>query len=345
MRAFAAAIALVLLAGCRTASTGPAVPPAVAPTGPETAAQIVALEKQAAELKVANEASAKLAAAAAGAVYGAQHANQGNPDGLPKEAVASNLEEAASALPEVPAEEKLRRERDNARILAGELAAVKAERGQAISENQTLKATLALSQGRIAELETEVAATKASAEKERAEAAAKLRRQFDDLTAQVNAARAEAQQAADEARKSAQAKLGWVLLGLGGLLTLAGAAIAFVSKGLEWQRAGIAVASGALCFALYWTLNQPWFKWLVWGSVAFGLASGAWWLLRERTLATRYKDADESEDTLKRIIEVIDEVGESATIKEVRARMSAKMDTANKALVHELRAESKRSMR
>ena len=61
---------------------------------------------------------------AAGAVYGGQNANVHNPEGLPKEAVATNLEEAASALPAPTAEQKLQREKDNARILAGELAAI-----------------------------------------------------------------------------------------------------------------------------------------------------------------------------------------------------------------------------
>lgn len=335
---------LFLLCGCNSATRKPpTVPPVVTPTGPATAAQIEALSKENAELKESAKTASKLASNAAGAVYGASHANQSNPDGLPKEAVSTNLEEAASALPEVSADEKLKRERDNARILAGELAMVKAEKGQAMSENQALKASLSASEKRLAELELEVKQTREAAEKERGAAAAALRKQFDELTASANKAQAAADQAADEARKSALAKLGYALLGLGSILVLAGAAIAFVSKGLEWERAGIAAAFGGMCFALYWTLNQWWFKWVVLGCIACGLACGIFWLMRERRVAVRNLEADEAEDTLKRIIKVVDELGQGATVAEVRAAMTARMNDNHKALIHELRAESKRT--
>ncbi len=346
---------LVALAGCKSRDTGPAVPHVVTPTGPATAAQISALTKENAELKAQIDDRAKLSQSAAGAVYGAQHANQGNPDGLPKEAVASNLEEAASALPDVPAEEKLRRERDNARMLAGELAAVKAERGQAISENQALKAKVAISETRIAELEKEVASTKAAAEKERAEAATRLQRTIDGLTEKINTANARANEAEDKARKAALQKLGWVLLGLGALFTIIAAfqSYAVVQTGLlspsNFLKPLVWAGAAAFCFACYWTLNQPWFKWLVIGGAALSVAAiglflyAEWREAKERRAGkVRASEADEAEDTLKHIIRAVDSMRDGAPLSELKSRLKDKMSDAHKALVHELRAEDKR---
>jgi hypothetical protein len=120
-------------------------------------------------------------------------------------------------------------------------------------------------------------------------------------------------------------------------------AIAFISKGLEWERAAILAAGGAAFFACYWTLNQPWFKWVVIATIACGLGAGVWWLIRERKVTVRQKEADEAEDTLKRIIAAVDKLGNSATVEQVREAMSTGMNDNHKALVHELRAETKRT--
>jgi uncharacterized membrane protein/regulator of replication initiation timing len=318
----------LLLSGCPTV---PAAHVVVAPTGDATAAQLAAQQATIDELKTETATAKELAQRASGGVEGARDANTHNPDGLPKEAVAAQLAEAASALPEPTAEQKLEKANQNARILAGELASVKAEMGQAMSENQALRASLAAVEQRAIEAEKTALASKATAEKERAEAAAKLQRQFDAMTKQIQAAQ-------DEAGKAANTRLGWVLLGLGAALTLAGAGIAFITKGLEWQRAAIAAAFGGACFGLYWTMNQWWFKWLVIVTVACAVAAAIWWLVKMGRSAQRSKEADEAEDTLKKIIPVLD----ATPLPEITGKLSVAMNDNHKALVHELRAETKR---
>jgi hypothetical protein len=335
-------ICLCFFSACKT-GTAPAPRVVVAPTGTATAGQLAAQQAAIDALKTEAATARELAQRAAGGVYGGLEANGHNPDGLPKEAVAAQLAEASSALPEPTAEQKLAKAGQNARMLAGELATVKAEMGQQISENQALRATLAAAEQRAAAAEAEALALKAAGEKERAEAAARLQRQFDDFTRRIESEQRKAAEAADAARKAAIQRLGYVLLGLGAILTLAGAAIAFVTKGLEWQRAAIAGAFGALCFGLYWTMNQPWFKWAVIGTLVCGVAAGVWWLAQERKTTIRQKEADEAEDTLKRIIAAVDALGEGATVKDVRAAIGNDMGDNNKALIHELRAETKRN--
>lgn len=336
---------LVLLAftGCKTTGT-PAPRVVVTPTGPATVAEIAGLKEQIAELRASFETQRDLAQIAAGAVYGASEANAGNPLGLPREATAAQLEEAARALPAPTDAQKLEKANQNARILAGELVAVKAEMGQKASQIDALQASLSASEKRAADAEAAQARLEAAGVKERAEAAAKLQAQFDDFTRRINAAHAETARVRNEERKSMLRKLGYVLLGLGTALTLAGAGIAFVTKGLEWQRAAIAAAFGGLFFAMYWTMNQPWFKWLVIGVVVCAVGAAIWWLVKERQTAIRTTEADEAEDTLKRIIAAVDELGETATVAEVRATIGRSMNDNNKALVHELRAESKRAV-
>lgn len=338
----ALAVALCLcLTGCETANT-PAPRVVVAPTGPATAAQLAAQQATIEELKAKDAALSKASQNAAGGVWGGIDANTHNPDGPPKDAVSAQLAEAAAALPAPTAEQKLEKANQNSRILAGELAAVKAEMGQAITENQALRIAIDAAGSRIAAAEAAQAKAEAAAVAERAEAAAKLQAQFDDFTKRINDAKAETARVRDEERKAMLRKLGYVLLGLGAALTLAGAGIAFVTKGMEWQRAAIAAAFGGLFFAMYWTMNQPWFKWLVIGTVACAVAAAIWWLFKERQNAVRSTEADEAEDTLKRVIDAVDKLGDGATVAQVRAAMSATMNDNNKALVHELRAETKR---
>jgi hypothetical protein len=325
---------LALLGGCKTTDkAGPRV--VVAPTGPATRAELDSLNEQIAEMRKSFQAQRDLAQLAAGAVYGAIEANLQNPMGLPREATAAQLEEAARALPAPTDAQRLEKAEQNARILAGELVAVKAEMGQKSSQIDALQASLSASQAREAELARETARLTAAAVREREAAAAKFQ-------AEIDAERARTAAAHDQAKKEALQLLGKVLLGLGAALMLAGVGIAFVSKGVEWERALIAAGGGASFFACYWTLNQPWFKWVVIGTIASGLGAGVWWLIRERKVTVRQKEADEAEDTLKRIIGAVDQLGDTATVAQIRQAMSAGMNDNHKALVHELRAETKR---
>jgi len=342
MKTITLLLVLCLCSGCFTDGSKPAPQVVVAPTGPATTAQLAALNEQIAELRQAFTVRDDLDQIAAAAVWAATNANESNPMGLPREATAAQLEEAAKALPTVSDARKAEKLAQNARILAGELAAVKAEMGQKANEIAALQAQKAESDRRVAELASQLAAVTAVAEKERAEAGERLQKQFNDMTRRITAAQEETNRVRDAERKSMLRKLGYVLLGLGAALTLAGAGIAFVTKGLEWQRAAIAATFGGFCFALYWTMNQPWFKWLVVAVAACAVGAAIWWLFKERQNAVRSTEADEAEDTLKRIISAVDKLGDGATVAQVRAAMGTAMNDNNKALVHELRAEAKR---
>ena len=180
MRCFLAFLSLVTLVGCNTPAVKPPVV-VVPPTGPITSAQIVALEEQISR-------QGELLQRASGAVWGAQDANALAPKGLPQDAVTAQLQEAASALPAPTPEQVAAKAAQNARILAGELDAVRAEMGVKISENEALKTSLDRQEKALADLA-------AKAAKERGQAAAELQAQFDKfakLIADANTATAAA---------------------------------------------------------------------------------------------------------------------------------------------------------
>jgi len=336
-------LTILVLAGCKT--TPVVTPPVavVAPTGPATSAQIIALEQQ---IATQND----LLQRASGAVYGAKDANLHNPDGLPKDAVEAQLSEATSALPPPTTEQMLAKEQQNSRILAGELAAVKAEMGQAMDENKALRAQVVAKADELAVLKT-------AAEKERAEAAKKLQAQFDDFTKKVAHANAAAAKAADDARNQ-------VMLGQVAWLNRAAAAcagVAIVSIGLATVFGGIAglrvvaplaaicgIASLS-CFGLAQIVGQWWFKWAILGSVGAMLGVCGWWVwahYKDGTLKESAKaKSAKLQSALTTIIPVLDEAYDhaedsvkAAMDKLIFSRLSAVMDKTDKATVHEVRA-------
>ena len=348
--------AILLLAGCETIPVAPSV--VVAPTGPATDAQISAFKSQIEVLTVQLQTQRDLAARASAAVYGVRNVNPFNAPGLARDAVDAQSAEAASALPEPTVEQKLAKERQNAEILAGNLVAIKKEMGQTMTENQSLRADLSSAEKRERETLRELAAATAAAEKERREAAAKLQSQFDEMTAQIAAEQQRTKDAKDEGRRAERQAmlryLSWTLLGLGAIGILVAGATLYLSKGAEWQRAAIAGLVGGCSFVLYWTMNQDWFKYLIWACATAIVAAVIWLLLRENAqakereaLKQRAIEADEAEDTLLRTMRTIDEAPEDVPIKALTAKnglLSSAFDEPNKALIHELKAETKRQV-
>lgn len=348
--------AVLLVSGCfGTPGTAPIPRVVVAPTGQATAAQLAAQDAQIASLKGEVATLRDLAQRASGAVFGATDANTHNPAGLPKEATAAQLDEATSALPNSTAEQKLEKANQNARILAGELVAVKAEMGQAISENQALKVSLAATEQKNIQLEKDLAAAAAAGAVERAGAAAALQKQFDAMSAKIGAAQAETLRVRDEERKAMLRKLGFVLLGLGTLFTLAGAlqAYAIVQTGdltiKGFLKPLVWAGAAAFSFGCYWTMNQPWFKWVVIIGGSLGVIAGVLFFYSEWQSAKEVKagkerasEADEAEGTLKHIITVADSLPETASLADYKTVLAKRMSDPHKALIHELRAETKR---
>jgi len=351
----ALAICLLALAGCNTPSK-PAPHVVVTPTGPQTDAQLAAFRQQIEILTVQVQTFRDMAERASAAVYGVQNANPYNAPGFARDAVDAQAAEAASALPAPTAEAKLEKERQNAAILAGDLARVKTEMGQTMTENQALRASLATQEQAAAAAEKKLIEASAAAQRERDGAAAAIQKQFNEMTAQIQAEQRRVEQARDEQRKSMLAKLGYVLLGLGALFVLVGAFQTYATvqagdltpkgflKPLVWA------GSAAFCFTCYWTINQPWFKWLVIiGSglivVAIGLfLYSEWREAKERKAGkVRSQEADEAEQTLHQMISVIDQLPETATLADLQEALRKKMNDPNKALVLELKAETKRA--
>lgn len=345
-------LCVLLLAGCESPPK-PVPHVVVTPTGPQTDAQLAAFRQQIEILTVQVQTFRDMADRASAAVYGVQNANPYNAPGLARDAVDAQAAEAASALPVPSAEEKLKKERQNAAILAGDLARVKAEMGQTMSENQDLRASLASTEAQAAEAAKKLADATKAAEIERNNAQATIQKQFNEMTARIQAEQRKVQEARDEERKSMMRYLAWALLGLGAIGVLVAGATLYLSKGAEWQRAAIAGLVGGCAFILYWTLNQIWFAYLVWACAAAIVIAVIWFLWREsaqtkerEALKLRAAEADEAEDTLLRTMKTIDEAPPEASIKaltEKNGLLSSAFDAPNKALIHELKAEVKRT--
>jgi uncharacterized membrane protein len=346
------AAGLLCLSGCN-APQKPVPHVVVTPTGAATDAQIAAFKSQIEVLTVQVQTFRDMADRAAAAVYGVQNANPFNAPGFARDAVDAQAAEAASALPAPTAEAKLSKERQNAAILAGDLAKVKAEMGQTMTENQALRASLVTTEAKAEEAAKKLADATKAAEIERAGAATALQKQFNEMTARIQSEQKKVEQARDEERKSMMRYLAWALLGLGVIGFLVGGATLYLSKGAEWQRAAIAGLVGGCAFILYWTINQSWFVYLIWGCAGIIVAAVIWFLWREsaqnrerEAMKQRAVEADEAEDTLNRTIRTIDSAPPDAPIKaltEKNGLLSSAFDAPNKALIHELKAEEKRT--
>lgn len=337
----------VMLSGCKWVS--PARQPAerviVTPTGPQTTEQIRQLEQQVAD-------NYKLAQRAAGAVHGAGEANTHNPEGLPKEATAAQIEEAASALPPPTPEQRAEKAVQNSRILAGELVAVRAEMGVAITENQALRQT-------VGEREQEIARLEAEGARERAAAAAALQRQFDEMTAKITQAQADAAAAEDRARNAVLRDqvtlLNRIAVALGALAVLSlGISAFFGGLGIIRQVAPFAAICGLgslVSFGLAQIVGHEWFMRSILAVVFLFIAVCGWWIWQKHkagTLAASVtKKAEKLKTTLGDIVPVLDEAFEqadeatrAALDKLIFQRLSGKMDREEKKLIHEVRAET-----
>lgn len=282
-------------------------------------------------------------------INAASGANQDNPDGPPKSKVESHLEVAKARLDGVqedPAARAAAAERDLL-IESGKTAEARAATSRAIEEARAKSSELAIAKASEAAAISERDAARAAERRALATLEATLERNRQANAAAIDSAIAKAR---DEERKTFTRRLGFVLLGLAVAGALVAGATMYLSKGMEWERAAIAAGASAACFSLYWAMGQVWFKWLVWATAAGGVGAVAWFLWRESRQTeqiikkkVRAEEADEAEDTLKRIIVAIDELGEGATVAEIRAKISRTMNDNHKALVHELRAESKRT--
>jgi len=276
-------ILALLLTGCPSVTTPPPHV-VVAPTGTATAAEIADLKARNEKLKQIAGDQQDLAQNASGAVFGAQDANKLNPTGLPKEAVIAQLAEASSALPPPTPEQKLAKERDNARIMAGELLTVKAEMGLKVTENEKLKAGNDGLLKRAIGAEADAAAAKlaqAGAE-ERAGAAAKLQKQFDELAARLTAKDKEITDLKGAWTRNTQLWAARALVAAGILIVIAGAAIVWISGLSAIGKAGGIALSGLMLIGSGLIVGHRYFLPVAGTALVVGLAAGAWYIWHVR---------------------------------------------------------------
>lgn len=345
-------------AGCASVAE-PNVPHVVvAPTGPATSAEIVALSEQIARLKESFKLQTSLSQTAAGAVWAAAEANSHNPAGLPKEATAAQLDEAARALPAATDAQKLEKANQNARILAGELAAVRLEMGQKASEIDQLKADKAASDNRVAELASQLAGVSAAGLKERTEAAAKLQSQFNSFSVEIEKANQRTKEAKDEARNQvAREQVAWLNRTAAGCAAAAVAVVGLAAffGGLAAIRAAAPFAALLLLasltsFGLAQIVGAWWFKWAALSATGIGFGLCAWWAVKHYQLGTLQSDTKEKAAKLTGILHqtvpVLDEAYNKASAdvksfmdEHIFSQLNSRMDAATKAAVHEVRAE------
>jgi len=343
-------ILALLLSGCATAPE-PIPHVVVAPLGAATTEEIAAKNAWITNLETRLQKKEELAQLASGAVFGALDANELNPEGRPKDAVKVQAEEAAHALPSPTDAQKLEKQAQNTRIMAGELVEVRAEMGQQATEIDSLKGKLTEADKAKAVLEERMSNAEKLAKTERDEAAAKLQRVMDSMSKRVSDA--------EDAVKN-QVRIEQVATLNEWATYCAGAAI--LSFGLAWLFGNIAgvrkVAPfsaffllGALtCFGLAQIVGLWWFKWAVLGSVAIVLALCAWWVFRQHEAGTLKAAAEAKaaklKDALNILVPVIDKAYNDAEqkVKDVMDATIFKplndlMDGKDKATILEIKAE------
>jgi hypothetical protein len=197
----------------------------------------------------------------------------------------------------------------------------------------------------------------AAAQKQAAAAAEESRRlagenqkRFNDLEKMITNANTVAERARDEARKEADSLLFKCLLGLGGLLILIAVGIAVLTQGTQLLRSAICAGGGAFCFAVAWTLNQPWFPWIFWGGLSLGgIAVGVylWTEFRStKDVKTKAASLDELERVRsagEKVVAQLDdwrsEVGD-AVAKPLIEKLGRVMNDQEKIAIHDLRRQA-----
>jgi hypothetical protein len=184
------------------------------------------------------------------AVDQAKTDNAANPDGHAKQAVDLQLTVAQSGLPVAQPEHKAAPAELSALVFAGKL-----------DEALTRAATA----------ETNLAALKRDADKQREQAAEEMRRVIADFNARLAAAAATAE-------REAYLRVVSVFAIIGGAITLIGIACAVTG----WSRIGVLCIPAGIAIGgsgLLW--GKPWFLWTIGGGVILcAVAAGIWWAVR-----------------------------------------------------------------
>jgi uncharacterized protein YhaN len=266
-----------------------------------------------------------------------------NPEGIPKKVTDSELEIAQARLSNV-AEDPAETTEGMRRKAAYETG--RSEEARRMTESAISKANDAVKELAVLRKERDdaIVAAKLAHDKEE-----KIRDAYVSQMA-LNKASADRamQEALDKQRNEFLKTMGYALVALGAICVVVGLIIAYSKFKTADIGSAVSVAifgagGGVFFFVCAWTINQWWFKWVVIGGGALGLVAIVVFFLNEKAdsdkMKLRKKEADEAESTLVKIQSVLDQLPRTDP---VFASLSAKLDTTNKALLNELKAESQR---
>lgn len=284
-------------------------------------------------------------------VLHAKDKNQENPDGAPKTIVDGDLEVAASHLSDVKPDpaETAARERDAKLVETGKATEARANYANAAQSAQKLTEQLTTARLQAASAITERDAARAAETKAR-----------DDFNAQLETNRKTNQKVLDDLNsqhtKELEAErnkmfhaITYALIACSVVCILIGAFSAYSKVQLGDILRAVTVAAvwagaAGFCIACAWTINQPWFKWVLIGGCALGLVGMVLFIWSEyqsgKKGKARIKEADEAEDALKKVMNTLD----SALPKDdpLFQKLATKLSDNHKALINELKAEEQR---
>lgn len=362
----AGAAALWLLASCSAVrpAAKPALPQAGVPAAPlaDAGARADAATASAdGKADAVAQKNGQLLSKLKANVAGARAANQGNPDGAPKakvegelgvaegrlEGVAADPVEAAEVARRTLLEEQGRsaearaayqKATEDAKGQAAEVARAKAEADQARLDRDAARAA---EKAALESFQRQLEDNRRANQKALDELEARHRRELDDAHQQV--------------LKDQVAWLNRAAAGCAALAVLSfGLAAAFgglASLRLVGPFSAILGFAALCCFGLAQVVGQWWFKWAILGVVALALGLAAWWVLRKQREGTLKADLEDKagslQGLLRQVVPVLDRAYETADAagKELLDRtifqpLSSTMDREEKALVHNLRAQT-----
>lgn len=272
----------------------------------------------------------------------AKDANTGNPDGHPKTIVDSELGVARSRLDGVKPDAEELALATRRRLLVEQGKAEEAQRLYAEASDQAKLLSELLQK---AEAERDLARAKEA--ETRTTFLAQLEKNQRDNERKLR-------EAVDAERNKFLRIITYSLTFAGVVCGLIAAFSAYVSVqagdlGKAGLRAGVWLLFAGIFVAAAWTLNQAWFRYVMIGGLVLIVAAVGlmvyvnWRDAREKRLGRqRTTEADEAEDTLVRVMKTLDDTlpPDHAVFTALRGAMSDN----NKALIHELRAEQKRTV-
>jgi len=340
MKVVAAVILLIALTGCFSWRKSP--PPPASGTTPVKVVDVASRKADEATAAAMTKQAARLSMVKSN-VLTARIANRANEDGHPKTIVDGELGLAEARMSDVA--------EDQAEMVAAANRKALIEAGRAQEARSAFEAEQTKAQ--------QLVAAVATAERDRDAARAAEATARKSLEAQIEASRRANQKVLDDLQAAHKAEMdaerqaffrwmGKALVGAGVLMILVGAFIAYASAQggnvmAAITKGGVLAGAAAVCFACAWTINQPWFKWILIGGGTLSILGVAGYLWSEwqdgKSKRQRSVEADEAEDTLKKISAVIHELPKDDPLF---PKLSKAMDSRNKALVLELMAESKR---